>query len=230
MHRPADKDLVMSGTVRFEKWHHRNDRAENALIFPDGCRDVLVVHEPGEREKVLLTDLDFQPRVSKLAEGTEITGFRLRPGAVVTDEVLLAVARDCAQVEELLGNALDEANDLDDVIVALTLPMATVEQVSKQAGVSLRTLQRRFREQGLPSPEYWRLLARARRAAGLLASEQPLVEIASVCGFSDQAHMTRDLRRWFGGSPAQIRRDPYCLSLLTQPALGNWTGEQISTR
>jgi AraC-like DNA-binding protein len=220
----------MSGMVRFEKWHHRIDRAENALIFPDGCRDVLVVRERGRREKVLLTDLDFQPRVSELAEGTQIMGFRLRPGAVVTDEVLAAVARDCAQVEDILGNALDETNDLDDVIVALTLPLATVERVSKQAGVSVRTLQRRFREQGLPPPEYWRLLARARRAAGFLATELPLVEIASACGFSDQAHMTRDLRRWFGGSPAQLRRDPYCLSLLSQPALGNWTGEQISTR
>ncbi|MEC9402698.1 MAG: helix-turn-helix domain-containing protein, partial [Pseudomonadota bacterium] len=134
------------------------------------------------------------------------------------------------RVEDILGNALDETNDLDDVIVALTLPQSTVERASKQAGVSVRTLQRRFREQGLPPPEYWRLLARARRAAGLLATEVPLVEIAAVCGFSDQAHMTRDLRRWFGRSPAQLRRDPDSLSLLSQPALGNWIGEQISTR
>ncbi|MEQ8374761.1 MAG: helix-turn-helix domain-containing protein [Roseibium aggregatum] len=220
----------MSGTVRFEKWHHRIDTAENALIFPDGCRDVLVVREQGKREKVLLTDLDFQPRIAKLAAGTHITGFRLRPGGVVEDEVLQAIERDCERVEDILGNALDETNDLDDVIVALTLPQSTVERASKQAGVSVRTLQRRFREQGLPPPEYWRLLARARRAAGLLATEVPLVEIAAVCGFSDQAHMTRDLRRWFGRSPAQLRRDPDSLSLLSQPALGNWIGEQISTR
>ncbi len=220
----------MSGTVRFEKWHHRIDTAENALIFPDGCRDVLVVREQGKREKVLLTDLDFQPRVAELAAGTHITGFRLRPGGVVEDEVLQAIERDCERVEDILGNVLDETNDLDDVIVALTLPQSTVERASKQAGVSVRTLQRRFQEQGLPPPEYWRLLARARRAAGLLATEVPLVEIAAVCGFSDQAHMTRDLQRWFGRSPAQLRRDPDSLLLLSQPALGNWIGEQISTR
>ncbi|QFT68363.1 HTH-type transcriptional activator RhaS [Labrenzia sp. THAF35] len=220
----------MSGTVRFEKWHHRIDTAENALIFPDGCRDVLVVREQGKREKVLLTDLDFQPRIAGLAAGTHIMGFRLRPGGVVEDEVLQAIERDCERVEDILGNALDETNDLDDVIVALTLPQSTVERASKQAGVSVRTLQRRFREQGLPPPEYWRLLARARRAAGLLATEVPLVEIAAVCGFSDQAHMTRDLQRWFGRSPAQLRRDPDSLLLLSQPALGNWIGEQISTR
>ncbi|GAB2183419.1 helix-turn-helix domain-containing protein [Roseibium sp. LAB1] len=220
----------MNGTVRFEKWQHRIDRAERALILPDGCRDVLVVCETGQPERVFLTDLDFQPRISELAAGTRITGFRLRPGAVVRDDVLQAIERDCERVEDILGNALDEANDLDEVIVALTLPGASIEKVSKGAGVSLRTLQRRFREQGLPPPEYWRLLARARRAAGFLATDLPLVEIASVCGFSDQAHMTRDLTRWFGGSPAQLRRDRHRLMLLSQPALGNWTGEQISTR
>ncbi|MHA7777783.1 AraC family transcriptional regulator [Roseibium sp. M-1] len=214
----------------FQKWHYRVEARGQALIFPDGCRDVIVATRPGEPDKVFLTELDFQTRQVDLAPGTEMRGYRLRPGAIVDERTLVAIAVRTEAAEDILGNALADENDLDDVIVALTWPQANAEAVSKQAGVSLRTLQRRFREEALPPPEYWRLLGRARRAACLLPSSLPLAEIAADCGFSDQAHMTRDLRRWFGRSPAQLRRDPGALELLSQPALGNWTGEQISTR
>lgn len=96
---------------------------------------------------------------------------------------------------------------MDAAILALTLPGASPERVARDLGVSARTLQRRFVQSGLPSPEFWRLLARARRAAGLLATAAPLAGIACDCGYSDQAHMTRDFARWFGTSPAQLRRD-----------------------
>jgi hypothetical protein len=42
--------------------------------------------------------------------------------------------------------------------------------------------------------------------------------------------MTRDLARWFGMSPGLLRQSAPVLDALLQPALGNWTGEQISTR
>jgi AraC-like DNA-binding protein len=82
----------------------------------------------------------------------------------------------------------------------------------------------------LPPPDFWRLLGRARRAAGRIASGARLAEVADDAGYSDQAHMTRELARWFGMSPGQLRRSAPALDALLQPALGNWTGEQISTR
>ncbi|MCK7615502.1 helix-turn-helix domain-containing protein [Roseibium sediminicola] len=224
----------MSRTIPFQPWHHHTTTTtERAPVFPDGCRDVLIVREPGTREKIVLTVLDLRPRVAELSAGTEITGYRLRPGAVVGDEVLAELERDCGRAEEVLGNALsaDAAGDAaDEILLALVAPGASVESVAADLGVSKRTLQRQLKAFGLPAPDYWRLLARARRAAGLLASGLALPEIADLCGFSDQAHMTRDFRSWFGGTPAQLRRAPHILELLCQPALGNWTGEQISTR
>lgn len=217
----------------FQPWHHRTDTTERAPIFPDGCRDVLIVREPGAREKIVLTELDLRPRVAELAAATEITGFRLRPGAVVGRKVLAELERDCVRAVEVLGNELvaDAAGDAaDEILLALVAPGASVESVAVDLGVSKRTLQRQVRALGLPAPDYWRLLARARRAAGLLSSGLPLGEIAFLCGFSDQAHMTREFRRWFGRAPAELQKLPDLLVLLRQPALGNWTGEQISTR
>ena len=107
---------------------------------------------------------------------------------------------------------------------ALTLPGTTVADTARDLGVSLRSLQRLFHGLDLPPPEYWRLLSRARRAAAELAGPMPLAAIAADCGFSDQAHLTRETLRWFGQTPRQMQRDGATLSLLAQPALGNWSG------
>lgn len=217
-------------SARFQKWHHRSEIDEVVPVFPDGCRDVLIIQRPGERDQVTLTELDFVPRTEMLPNGTEITGYRLYPGAAIGRCVLDAIALNSADTENILGDALEASDDLNEVIAALAVPGSTLLSVSRSYGVSVRTLQRRFRGLQLPAPEYWRLLGRARWAVRLLSSPIPLAEIAVGSGFSDQAHMTRELVRWFGLPPTRLRRDAGLLGLLGQPALGNWTGEQISTR
>jgi AraC-like DNA-binding protein len=87
-----------------------------------------------------------------------------------------------------------------------------------------------MKDAGGPSPDFWRLLGRARRAAGLLGAGWALADAAIESGYSDQAHMTRAFRRWIGAPPAALCADTGLLSDVTQPGLGNWTGEQISTR
>ena len=42
--------------------------------------------------------------------------------------------------------------------------------------------------------------------------------------------MTRAFARWFGHTPGGLRRQANLLEVVGQPALGNWTGEQISTK
>ncbi|MCM5560405.1 AraC family transcriptional regulator [Pleomorphomonas sp. JP5] len=204
--------------------------AEQHVVFPDGCRDVLVVREPGGVHEVFLTEFDFGPRPAVLRPGTEITGYRLKPGADVSAPVVEAIAANPDLAETLLGDACGDWNDLDEAIAALTMPGATVAAVARSLGVSIRTMQRHFLSRNLPPPDFWRLLARVRQAARLLRVAAPLAEMADECGFSDQAHMTRDFTRWFGLTPVQLRGNESLLKVLGQPALGNWTGEQISTR
>ena len=98
------------------------------------------------------------------------------------------------------------------------------------SAVTVRTLQRRLKDLSLPPPEVWRLLGRARRAASMLPHRLPLADIAFDSGYSDQAHMTREFKRWFGQTPSMLRRNKTLLDDIAQPALGNWTGEQISMR
>jgi AraC-like DNA-binding protein len=44
------------------------------------------------------------------------------------------------------------------------------------------------------------------------------VHVAARHGYADQAHMTRDLQRWFGATPTRLRAMPVFLATLAAPA------------
>lgn len=57
------------------------------------------------------------------------------------------------------------------------------------------------------TPHQWILSRRIEQARELLrSSEQPLAEIALICGFADQSHFTRVFSRMVGASPGHWRR------------------------
>ncbi len=71
-------------------------------------------------------------------------------------------------------------------------------------GLSRRSWQRRFPAvTGLRRKEIQRL-DRSREAYRLLSEGMPPVEVAVVVGYADQAHLTRELRRIRGETPARI--------------------------
>jgi len=82
-----------------------------------------------------------------------------------------------------------------------------VRDLAAAAGVHPVYLARAFRRAyGAPVTEYARRL-RVRAAANRVAStELPLARIACEAGFADQAHLTRELRRETGLTPAALRR------------------------
>ncbi|GAA1428934.1 helix-turn-helix domain-containing protein [Microlunatus lacustris] len=83
--------------------------------------------------------------------------------------------------------------------------LTRVEQLVELAGCSVRTLQRRFRRHLGVSPKW--VLARFRLQEAALALEQDadvdLAELAVRLGWYDQAHLTNDLRRMLGETPAR---------------------------
>lgn len=220
----------MKASAQYQKWEYQPSSTERSLVFPDGCRDILVFHSQGKRYRIVQTDLDFAPRTVSHRSSTAITGYRLRPGMAVTDNALAAIHAGEADPEQILASEPHLQPGLEPVIAALSDVSETFTCVIKNSGASARTLQRQFSRQGLPAPEYWRLLGRARRAAQLLSYPHRLAEIAADCSYSDQAHMTREFKRWFGLTPAKLRQDKDVLNEVCQSGLGNWTSEQISIR
>jgi AraC-like DNA-binding protein len=220
----------MASRQQVHKWQYRADRSDRTLIYPDGCRDILFVGRVGEPGRLLLTEFDFRPRKVMLTAGTEITGFRLLPGAVPHRDLLVEMVRDADKAETVLRSSQFGRDEIADAIEALVRRGTTVEAAARSLGTSVRTMQRLFARKALPPPEFWRLLARARRTVGLLSAAPSLADVACEAGYSDGAHMNRELLRWFGATPARLRQNRGLLDSLRQPGLGNWTGEHIPMR
>ncbi|MFE0019650.1 GlxA family transcriptional regulator [Amycolatopsis sp. NPDC059021] len=82
----------------------------------------------------------------------------------------------------------------------------TLEDVARQAGMSTRTLNRRFREQTGTTPLQWLLRARVRQAQYLLeATGHPVDRIASQVGFGSPTAFRERFKRVVGTSPTSYR-------------------------
>jgi methylphosphotriester-DNA--protein-cysteine methyltransferase len=73
--------------------------------------------------------------------------------------------------------------------------------------VSHRSLQRRFRCVTGMSHRTARQIERASEALRLLQRGVSILDTVDELGYSDQAHLTRSLRRWTGQTPAQVARE-----------------------
>jgi AraC family transcriptional regulator len=83
------------------------------------------------------------------------------------------------------------------------LDLATLAAV---VGLGIWTFIRHFRESFGRTPHAYVIERRIDRARRLLAeSALPIKEIASLCGFADQAHMTRMFQTHLHTTPAALR-------------------------
>ena len=83
----------------------------------------------------------------------------------------------------------------------------TLPQMARRAACSVRTLNRRFREQTGSTPLRWLLRARVRRAQSLLETSRHSVEtVATRAGFGSAAALREHFQRELGTSPQAYRR------------------------
>jgi AraC family transcriptional regulator len=81
-----------------------------------------------------------------------------------------------------------------------------LETLAAVAGVGVWTFARHFRESFGRTPHAYVIERRIDRGRHLLAqSRLPIKEVASVCGFADQAHMTRVFQTHLHTTPAVLR-------------------------
>lgn len=91
-------------------------------------------------------------------------------------------------------------------VVARRLPQVVpLDDAAAELGMSRRSFQRALATEGL---RYSQLQAEVRfRLAGwhLLHADLPIAEIGFVCGYADQAHLTREFKRRVGVTPARYQ-------------------------
>ena len=198
-------------------------------IVPDGCVDLVWL---ADRELVI-AGADTGPRVEDLPAGTASAGIRLRTAAagavlgapaeaVVDGQVALAELwgdrgrrleermADAAQAERLALLADAVAGAAPDPLVQaaaheLAEPGATVAQVAAALAVSERQLHRRVRAAVGYGPKTLARVLRLRRLVAL--DDGPLALRALDAGYASQAHMTDEVRRLTGTTPARFLED-----------------------
>jgi AraC-like DNA-binding protein len=119
---------------------------------------------------------------------------------------------------EALARATAFATSPDGAVVAsiqwlARRPHATVEQLSQSIGISHRQLQRRFSAAVGYGPKMFQSVLRFQRLLNFAtkpATPLSLADLAAVAGYTDQAHMTREVRRFAGCTPTALMPSAAC--------------------
>jgi AraC-like DNA-binding protein len=83
-------------------------------------------------------------------------------------------------------------------------PVVEAALHGQEAGVSVRSVQRRFVQATGLTQSTIRQIERARHAMTVLHQGASILDVVHEAGYYDQAHLTRSLKRWLGQTPAQI--------------------------
>jgi AraC family transcriptional regulator len=143
--------------------------------------------EHSEENNSLLVDqiaLSLQNHLYQTYSATPASGHRARGG--------LAPWQENRAKEAMDANLDQEIN---------------IARLAYECGLSTSQFARAFRQSTGCPPHRWFLEQRIKRAQDLLlTSDRTLTEIARVCGFSDQSHLTRAFGQTVGTSPGLWRR------------------------
>jgi len=110
-------------------------------------------------------------------------------------------------LEEIVPLEIAPTSDrgLDATLIRLRASggTAAIERLASEAGLSRRQFERRFREYvGLP-PRLFGRIVKFQRAFRLLGVDGG-ASIAARCGYADQAHLVREVRRFAGETPSVL--------------------------
>ncbi len=82
-------------------------------------------------------------------------------------------------------------------------PIVRAVLEGKKYGASLRSVQRRFGQAVGMTPAYVLQIERAWQAVELLKAGKPIVEVVHDLGYSDQAHLNKNIKKVTGYTPRQ---------------------------
>lgn len=196
-------------------------------ILPDGCMDLVLA---GGR--LLVAGPDTAARVHRAVEPQTVTGVRLHAGRA---PALLGVPADelrdrtvlledvwgdrrarllTEQVAERPGDALatwacaaGTVDPLGERVRALLDRGWSVADVADAVGYSPRQLHRRLLPVFGYGPQQLRRVLRLVRAVADADTGTGWADVAHRAGFSDQAHLVREVRALAGVTPGELRRE-----------------------
>ncbi len=202
-------------------WHTVDTSDGTYLAAADACWDMIFTrHATGSR--VLLSGPSSEPTAVPYRTGNRNVGVRFTQGTYFThvephsmfDRTVALSMPDHGHFE-LAGFTwpMPDYASVDDLLAEFDahglLAHDEVIEVTLQGGeaqVSPRTVERHFTRITGRSPRQVRQIARAREAAARLRTGEAIADVAYELGYADQSHLTRDVKRLTGYTPAESQR------------------------
>ena len=182
--------------------------------FTAGTRILGARLHPGKAPGVLgMPATELLNRSAPLSDVWRINRARFAP---VLDRIGFTSRRSA--LVEALSHVTALAAPPDRVIVGgirwlACHPHGRVEQLSRWIGISHRQLQRRFSAAVGYAPKVFQSVLRFQRLLNIASrprAQQSFADLAAVAGYADQAHMTREVRRFSNCTPTVLLRSAEC--------------------
>lgn len=120
------------------------------------------------------------------------------------------IAEGIAIIEDLLARRPFTADPLVERAIRLLQAEpdedTSIARIARTLSMSERQLERRFLDRVGTTPKRYASVRRFERAAALVGSGAPLGQVALDAGYYDQSHFIRELRRFSGMTPGELRR------------------------
>jgi AraC-like DNA-binding protein len=152
---------------------------------------------------------------------------RTEPFGRVSDEKCPSASRFI--LSEVLSGVLSSPATPDESVIAslgwlARHPHGSIRQLSRWSGISERQMQRRFSAALGYGPKMFQSVLRLQRFLHLsenTSDSHTFADIAASVGYSDQPHMTREVRRFTGSPPTGLPNTAKCTLRFSDLLLGN---------
>lgn len=221
----------MMPALVIDAWQSTESTSAAFTVLPDGCRDLICRLYHDRCPQWYISPLFDRAVTLTSVDTLAMVGYRLKPGAAIDEDSLLATLGSALPDTDSVALALDDASTsavhvsdrtfIEEAMALLATRPRSVEHAARQLGVSSRTLQSRVVHATARTPGYWLMLARVRHCARNISAEQPFIETALDCGFVDQPHMNREFRRWFNATPTDFLHNSELKQMILMPGFGN---------
>jgi len=205
-------------------WSVQTSTCSLTTVVPDGCRDLIIKTVEGAPPHWFVSPLFDHAKSILVEEHSVLMGFRFKAGVEIAEAELIDFIKQKPPYPDDVKHYLDDFTRLDcaveEALDCLASDVLSIKEASLRLGVSSRTLQRLVLAKTGRTPSYWFQLARARKAARCISGSVGFSEAAEQYGFSDQAHMNREFRRWFRATPSEILKSPTIIEQLHDTGYG----------
>jgi len=211
-------------------WQRTTGSGSRIRILPDGCLDLL-----WDGDRLQVAGPDAVARMHDSAPGTTFTGLRFAAGwgpalLGVSAEELVGRTFDLSELwpgpqapdlqrrivaepAQTLGRWFEEhaerrpVDPLGPQLLALARTGVPVSAAAASTGYSARHLQRRSLRLFGYGVRHLGRIVRLEQALAAVRRDVPLVDVAAGCGYSDQAHLARDVKALTGTTLTGLLRE-----------------------